>query len=49
MTHFLDIHTTPQDDLRHIIDNAISMKKSRAGRPKGALLTVANQLWGAAA
>lgn len=37
MTHFLDIHKTPQDDLRHIIDNALSMKQSRAGRPKGAL------------
>ncbi|MEW9919557.1 ornithine carbamoyltransferase [Marimonas sp. MJW-29] len=37
MTHFLDIHITPQDDLRHIIDNAIAMKSKRAGRPKGAL------------
>ena len=37
MTHFLDIHKTPQEDLRHIIDSAITMKNNRAGRPKGAL------------
>jgi ornithine carbamoyltransferase len=37
MTHFLDIHTTAQPDLRRIIDSAIDMKTSRAGRPKGAL------------
>ncbi len=37
MTHFLDIHTTTQPDLRGIIDSAISMKTARAGRPKGAL------------
>ena len=36
MTHFLDIHTTPQDDLRQIIDHAQAMKTARAGRPKGA-------------
>ncbi|KIN70931.1 Ornithine carbamoyltransferase [Sulfitobacter noctilucae] len=36
MTHFLDIHTTPADELRGIIDNAIAIKTSRAGRPKGA-------------
>ena len=35
MTHFLDIHTTSQTDLRQIIDNAQSMKQARAGRPKG--------------
>jgi len=35
MTHFLDIHTTPQPDLRQIIDHAHSMKTARAGRPKG--------------
>ncbi|WP_299648504.1 ornithine carbamoyltransferase [uncultured Tateyamaria sp.] len=35
MTHFLDIHTTDQDDLRQIIDNAHAMKTARAGRPKG--------------
>ena len=37
MTHFLDINATPQDDLRHIIDNALISKTARAGRPKGAL------------
>ncbi|MDF3415765.1 ornithine carbamoyltransferase [Sulfitobacter sp. M57] len=36
MTHFLDIDSTPQDDLRGIIDSAISIKNTRAGRPKGA-------------
>ncbi|MBD3662319.1 ornithine carbamoyltransferase [Sulfitobacter aestuariivivens] len=36
MTHFLDIDQTPQADLRHIIDDALTMKKARAGRPKGA-------------
>lgn len=35
MNHFLDIHTTDKADLRNIIDNAISMKQARAGRPKG--------------
>lgn len=35
MTHFLDIHTTPQPDLRRIIDDAHAMKTARAGRPKG--------------
>ncbi|WP_415404152.1 ornithine carbamoyltransferase [Tateyamaria sp. SN3-11] len=35
MTHFLDIHTTSQTDLRQIIDDAQSMKQARAGRPKG--------------
>ena len=37
MKHFLDIHKTDPADLRLIIDNALSVKKSRAGRPKGAL------------
>ena len=35
MTHFLDIHTTPTDALREIIDNAQAMKAARAGKPKG--------------
>ncbi|MDO5604608.1 MAG: ornithine carbamoyltransferase [Paracoccus sp. (in: a-proteobacteria)] len=35
MKHFLDIHTTAQDDLRQIIDSALAMKRARAGRPKG--------------
>ncbi|KIC51214.1 ornithine carbamoyltransferase [Tateyamaria sp. ANG-S1] len=37
MTHFLDIHTTDQPELRKIIDSAHAMKTARAGRPKGAL------------
>lgn len=37
MTHFLDIHTTPADDLRAIIDQAKAIKNARAGLPKGAL------------
>jgi len=37
MKHFLDIHTTPTDHLRQIIDNAQSMKSARAGQPKGML------------
>jgi ornithine carbamoyltransferase len=37
MTHFLDIHTTDQSALRGIIDDAITTKSARAGRPKGAL------------
>ncbi|GLQ27451.1 ornithine carbamoyltransferase [Sulfitobacter pacificus] len=36
MTHFLDIHTTPETDLRGIIDSAITIKNARHGRPKGA-------------
>ncbi|WP_147114848.1 ornithine carbamoyltransferase [Tateyamaria sp. syn59] len=36
MTHFLDIHTTDQPELRKIIDSAHAMKSARAGRPKGA-------------
>lgn len=37
MKHFLDIHKTDPADLRRIIDTALSVKKARAGRPKGAL------------
>lgn len=37
MTHFLDIHTTPQSDLRDIISNARDMKDARAGLSKGTL------------
>ena len=37
MTHFLDINTTPTDDLRAIIDQAKAIKNARAGLPKGAL------------
>ena len=37
MTHFLDIHTTPTDALRGIIDNAQSMKTARLGKPKGSV------------
>ncbi len=36
MNHFLDIHKTPADDLRSMIDSAGQMKSARAGRPKGA-------------
>jgi ornithine carbamoyltransferase len=36
MNHFLDIHTTPQKDLRAMIDQAKQMKDARQGRPKGA-------------
>ena len=35
MNHFLDIHTTSQDALREIIDNAARMKAERAGKLKG--------------
>ena len=37
MNHFLDINKTDPAALRHMIDNASSMKAARAGRPKGAL------------
>lgn len=37
MNHFLDIHLTDPADLRHIIDQAATMKIARAGRPRGAL------------
>lgn len=36
MTHFLDIHTTPGDDLRHMLDQAAEMKSARGDRPRGA-------------
>ncbi|MCI5109156.1 MAG: ornithine carbamoyltransferase [Marivita sp.] len=36
MKHFLDIHKTDAGDLRAVIDQAIAMKSSRNGRPKGA-------------
>ena len=35
MKHFLDIHTTPADDLRAMITHARDMKNARHGRPKG--------------
>ncbi|MEM6729201.1 MAG: ornithine carbamoyltransferase, partial [Pseudomonadota bacterium] len=35
MPHFLDIHKTPQADLRAIMDNAHAMKTARKGLPKG--------------
>ncbi len=37
MTHFLDINTTPADDLRAIIDQAKAIKNARAGLSKGTL------------
>ncbi len=37
MTHFLDIDTTPADDLRKIIANAQAMKDARKGKPKGTM------------
>ncbi len=37
MTHFLDIHTTPQSDLHNIISNARDMKDARRGLSKGTL------------
>ena len=37
MKNFLDIHKTDPVELRTIIDTARRVKKSRAGRPKGAL------------
>jgi len=36
MKHFLDIHKTDAQALRRVIDQAIAMKKTRTGRPKGA-------------
>ena len=36
MNHFLDIHVTPPDALRAMIDHAQAMKAARDGRPKGA-------------
>ncbi len=35
MTHFLDIHKTPAEDLRKMITQARAMKEARAGQPKG--------------
>ena len=35
MNHFLDIHKTDPGALRHIIDQARSMKDARKGKPKG--------------
>ncbi|WP_282094265.1 ornithine carbamoyltransferase [Epibacterium ulvae] len=37
MNHFLDIHSTPADELHKIIAQAGEMKQARLGRPKGAL------------
>lgn len=36
MRHFLDLHTTPAEDLRAMLDSARAMKSARAGLPKGA-------------
>ncbi|MEO9819870.1 MAG: ornithine carbamoyltransferase [Paracoccaceae bacterium] len=36
MNNFLDIHTTPAQDLRVMIDQARHMKTARLGRPRGA-------------
>jgi len=33
--HFLDLHLVPKDALRAMIDDGLSVKKARAGRPKG--------------
>ena len=47
MTHFLDIHTTPAQDLHDIIRNGRAMKDARAGLPKGtpdAELPLANHM-----
>ncbi|MBL4806645.1 MAG: ornithine carbamoyltransferase [Rhodobacteraceae bacterium] len=35
MRHFLDIHKTPADDLRGMIDDAKRIKNARIGLPKG--------------
>ncbi|SFR33633.1 ornithine carbamoyltransferase [Yoonia tamlensis] len=35
MTHFLDIHTTPAEDLQAIIRNGRAIKDARKGLPKG--------------
>ncbi len=35
MNHFLDIHKTDPDALRHMIDHARAMKDARRGKPKG--------------
>ena len=36
MTHFLDLHTTAEADLRSMITQARAMKDARRGQPKGA-------------
>lgn len=36
MRHFLDINTTPADELRRIVDTAIEVKSARNGKPKAA-------------
>lgn len=36
MPSFLDLHTTPRDELRAIIDNARAMKEARGGCARGA-------------
>ncbi len=36
MNHFLDIHKTPKEELRAILDSARTMKDTRNGRPKAA-------------
>jgi ornithine carbamoyltransferase len=33
--HFLDLHTTPAEELRAILDAAGAMKRARAGQPRG--------------
>ena len=35
VTHFLDIHEVSKENLRSMIDDAIAVKKARAGFPKG--------------
>lgn len=35
MKHFLDLHQTPRDELRAILQSACAMKTARAGRPRG--------------
>ncbi|PJE28930.1 ornithine carbamoyltransferase [Pseudooceanicola antarcticus] len=35
MKHFLDIHTTDRDEIRHMLDEARAMKVAREDRPKG--------------
>ncbi len=35
MKHFLDIDSTPTEELRRMLDQAQAMKAARAGRPKG--------------
>ena len=35
MRHFLDLHTTPAEELRLILAQASAMKSARAGLPRG--------------